>query len=54
MKTISEIKQELQAANEQTRAVLRNVTKQDSRSGVASLVRKYEKESEKLEKERQR
>lgn len=54
MKTISEIKQELQAADEQTRAVLLECYKQDSRSGVASLVRKYEKESEKLEKEKQR
>ena len=54
MKTISEIKQELQTADEQTRAVLLECYKQDSRSGVAFLVRKYEKESEKLEKERQR
>lgn len=54
MKTISEIKQELQTADEQTRAVLLETYRQDSRSGVVSLVRRFEKEAEKLERERER
>ena len=54
MKTISEIKQELQTADEKTRAVLLETYRQDSRSGVVSLVRRFEKEAEKLERERER
>ena len=54
MKTISEIKKELEAADALLREELLQVYKEDTRTGVISLVRRYEKEKEKLEKEKQR
>lgn len=54
MKTISEIKKELEAADALQREELLQVYKEDTRTGVISLVRRYEKEKEKLEKEKQR
>lgn len=54
MKTISEIKKELEGAMDLEREALLAQYKEDTRSGVVSLVRKYEKEKEKLEKERVR
>lgn len=54
MKTISQIKKELEAADDLQREELLLLYKEDTRSGVVSLVRRYEKEKEKLEKEKQR
>lgn len=54
MKTIREIKQELQNADVSSRESLLEQYRTDTRSGVAALVRKYEREAEKLEQEKQR
>lgn len=54
MKTISEIKQELSQADETSRELLLEEYRKDTRSGVVSLVKKYEKEKEKLEQEKLR
>lgn len=54
MKTISEIKKELEQAGTAQREGLLEEYRKDSRSGVAVLIRKYEKEKEKLLKERER
>lgn len=54
MKTISEIKSELSRADEQEREILLTQCREDSRTGVQALVKKYEKEKEKLEQERLR
>lgn len=48
MKTISEIKKELEQAGPEEREVLLAEYGQDSRKGVMSLVHRYEKEKEKL------
>lgn len=54
MKTISEIKKELEAADGLQREELLQFYREDTRSGVISLIRRYDKEKEKLEKEKQR
>lgn len=54
MKTISEIKKELEQADPAIREELLKEYRQDSRSGVASLVRRYDREKEKTEKEKAR
>ena len=54
MKTISQMKKELEAADDLQKEKLLQLYKDDTRSGVISLVRRYEKEKEKLEKEKQR
>ena len=54
MKTIREIKEELQAASGTEREKLLEQHREDSRSGVVSLVKKYDREKELLEKEKQR
>lgn len=48
------MKKELEAADDLQREELLQLYKDDTRSGVISLVRRYEKEKEKLEKEKQR
>lgn len=52
MKTISEIKKELEQAESVHREELLSEYEKDSRSGVIALVQKYKKEKEKLEQER--
>lgn len=52
MKTISEIKKELEQAESVQREELLSEYEKDSRSGVIALVQKYKKEKEKLEQER--
>ena len=54
MKTIREIKEELQAASGTEREKLLELYREDIRSGVVSLVKKYDREKELLEKEKQR
>lgn len=54
MKTIREIKEELQAASGTEREKLLEPYREDTRSGVVSLVKKYDREKELLEKEKQR
>ena len=54
MKTIREIKEELQAASGTEREKLLEQHREDSRSGVVSLVKKYDREKELLEKEKAR
>lgn len=54
MKTISEIKKELELAEESLREELLIEYAKDTRSGVTALVRRYEKEKEKLEQEKVR
>ena len=54
MKTIREIKEELQAASGTEREKLLELYREDPRSGVVSLVKKYDREKELLEKEKQR
>ena len=54
MKTIREIKEELQAASGTDREKLLEQYREDTRSGVVSLVKKYDREKELLEKEKQR
>ena len=54
MKTIREIKEELQAASGTDREKLLEQHREDSRSGVVSLVKKYDREKELLEKEKHR
>ena len=54
MKTISEIKKELEQADVAAREVLLAEYGKDYRSGVISLVQKYEKEKEKLKQEKSR
>lgn len=54
MKTIREIKEELQAASGMEREKLLELYREDTRSGVVSLVKKYDREKELLEKEKQR
>jgi len=54
MKTIREIKEELQAASGTEREKLLELYREDTRSGVVSLVKKYDREKELLEKEKQR
>ena len=54
MKTIREIKEELQAASGTEREKLLELYREDHRSGVVSLVKKYDREKELLEKEKQR
>ena len=52
MKTISEIKKELEQAESVHREELLSEYEKDSRSGVIALVQKYKKEKEKLEQEK--
>lgn len=52
MKTISEIKKELEQAESVHREELLSKYEKDSRSGVIALVQKYKKEKEKLEQEK--
>ena len=52
MKTISEIKKELEQADAVQREELLSEYEKDSRSGVNALVQKYKKEKEKLEQEK--
>lgn len=54
MKSISEIKKELESANREEREALLSLYSDDSRSGVQNLIRKYQKEKEKLIAERAR
>lgn len=54
MKTISEIKKELERTDGDAREVLLMEYGKDSRSGVIALVQKYEKEKEKLNQEKSR
>ena len=54
MKTISEIKKELERTDGDAREVLLMEYGKDSRSGVIDLVQKYEKEKEKLKQEKSR
>lgn len=54
MKTIREIKEELELADVCVREKLLREAAQDPRSGVQALVRRYEKEKEKIEAEKQR
>lgn len=54
MKTIREIKEELQAASGTEREKLLELYREDIRNGVVSLVKKYDREKELLEKEKQR
>lgn len=54
MKTISEIKKELDQADPVKREELLKEYRRDSRSGVASLVRRYDREKEKIEQEKAR
>lgn len=54
MKTISEIKRQLEQAEESEREELLAVCRLDERSGVKALVKKYEKEKEKIARERLR
>lgn len=54
MKTIREIKEELQAASGTEREKILELYREDTRSGVVSLVKKYDREKELLEKEKQR
>ena len=54
MKTVGEIKKELESATDETREALLLELAQDTRSGVQSLLRRYEKEKEKLEEEKAR
>ena len=50
MKTIREIKEELQAASGTEREKLLELYREDTRSGVVGLVKKYDREKELLEK----
>lgn len=54
MKTIQQIKEELQNADGLQREELLDIYRQDSRSGVVNLVRKFDREKELILKERQR
>lgn len=54
MKTISEIKKELERTDGDAREVLLMEYGKDSRSGVIALIQKYEKEKEKLKQEKSR
>lgn len=54
MKTIREIEEELQAASGTEREKLLELYREDTRSGVVGLVKKYDREKELLEKEKQR
>lgn len=54
MKTIGEIKKELETAEEGLREKLLVELASDTRSGVQSLLRRYEKEKEKIEEEKAR
>lgn len=54
MKTIIEIKKELERTDGDAREVLLMEYGKDSRSGVIALVQKYEKEKEKLKQEKSR
>ncbi len=54
MKTIKEIKEELSGAGEEEREALLSYYQQDTRKGVVNLVAHYQKEKEKLEKEKKR
>lgn len=46
MKTIREIKEELQAASGMEREKLLELYREDTRSGVVSLVKKYDREKD--------
>ena len=54
MKTIGEIKKELELADDNLRQKLLAELTSDTRSGVQALLRRYEKEKEKLEEEKAR
>lgn len=54
MKTIQQIKEELQNADGLQREELLDIYRQDTRSGVVNLVRKFDREKELILKERQR
>lgn len=54
METISEIKKKLEAASAEERESLLQQYRQDARAGVASVIRKYEREKEKIEAEKAR
>lgn len=54
MKTIQQIKEELQNADDLRREELLDIYRQDTRSGVVNLVRKFDREKELILKERQR
>ena len=51
MKTINDIKQQLEQTQGEERDQLLDMYKQDPRKGVANLISKYEKEKEKLKQE---
>lgn len=53
-KKISEIKKEFEHADKQTLLLLYAEYAEDNRAGVVSLITKYKKQDEKLEKEKQR
>ncbi len=53
-KSISEIKQELEQADIESRKELLEIYKEDSRAGVVSLLAKYRKQEQKLREERER
>lgn len=53
-KKITDIKKELESADISNIDVVLNQYREDTRSGVAKLIARYEKEKEKLEKERER
>ncbi len=54
MKSIAELKRELQCADLKEREKLLDALREDSRAGVRALVSKYEKEERKLQEERAR
>lgn len=54
MKTIQQIKEELQNADGLQREELLDIYRQDTRSGVVNLVRKFDREKELILKEKQR
>ncbi|NCB91103.1 MAG: ribonuclease HII [Clostridia bacterium] len=54
MKTISEIKKELECAGDIEREELLKQYQEDTRNGVAALILKYKKQKEKLENEKER
>lgn len=54
MKTVGQIKKELELANDNLMEKLLEELAGDTRSGVQSLLRRYEKEKEKLEEEKAR
>ncbi len=54
MKSIADIREELEQAGDEERKELLNLYREDTRKGVIRLIEKYEKSLEKLKKERER